>query len=236
MNTDLKKLTRLIIQDEVKKLLEGEENLQGFSLPADNFILEQDLKSSLNMNFAGVEHSKEVFEKGKILADNLGFKYHNQSIKEFFENNYRKYNFIWLDYCSNFSLSMIKELKIILSADNFDLSNKNSIFSITLAGRRDPQLKVVTDFLNLSYDNVKNRELARIAGIPKLLMHYMEQWNTGIELVPLRHIKYHDSVESNRMPMHLHMFRVKKVFENSYTKYELGLTTHLTNRKMSITQ
>lgn len=232
MNTDLKKLTRLIVKDEVCELLKGVENPQGFSLPADTFILEQELNDELGMNFAGVEKDEEIYQNGKVIADNKGFLYKNSTISDFFETNFRRYNFMWLDYCSSFNMKTIKELRVILNEDNFDLSESNAIFSITLAGRRDPQIKIVTDFLKLDYGVAENRETARIQGVPLLLMHYMEQWNSQIELVPVRHIKYHDSVHSNRMPMHMHIFRVKKVYENSYTKYELGLTSQLTNKKV----
>lgn len=231
MNTDLKKLTRTIIIDESIKIIGNRENLTGFSLPADSFLFEDEFNRSQEMIFSGVEQNKEIYSEGLRKFDKRG-AYENSTVNEFFKSNYQRFNLIWLDYCSNFNMKMIGDLRLVLNEENFDLSESNAIFGITIAGNRDPQIEIVTKFMGLE-NTFENRAKARIAGVPLLLMHYVEQWNSGIELVPIRHIKYHDELNGKRTPMYLHLFRVKKSFGN-YNKYELGVASSLVNKKIAV--
>ena len=232
LNTELKRLTRTIISDLSVEVLGDSEDLKGFSLPASNFLFEKEINRRQEMVFSGVEQDKVIFEEGKNNSfENIG-TYENKSVREFFQTNSQRFNLIWLDYCSNFNIKMVNDLKIILSEDNFDLSESNGIFGLTVAGNRDPQIKIVTKFMGIE-DTFENRATARLAGIPLLLMHYVEQWNSGIELVPMRHIKYHDELEGKRVPMFLHLFKVKKNF-GDYTKYKLGTASVVTNKRVTV--
>lgn len=189
--------------------------LTGFTLPGTSFQLEQDLMDIYNnLQLYGVESHKNIYEKAlekqKLLVPKMHYERRKDHI--FWKHVNNEFNFIWLDYCGQFSKMKISSLNTIFKRK---LIKDNGLLAITVRKGSEISDRTLKEVIFMAkYDKYKSgtrKKISaynvRMSGIPRYINDIANKHNYSID--PTVIFSYQDKARNNRASvMLLFIFKV----------------------------
>lgn len=218
VNTEsqLKQTVRnLVIKHLFDSLIIDQVNVTILSLPASNFIFEQNIAKlypDVQFKFICLEHDKKIYEEAQetlksISIPNLSITHVQSSINQWLLKNDITFDYAWLDYCGYYNNNIVADLKLL----------KSNALSVTVMGSRERYLpeELIRD--------VQDFTVLREHDIPENIKVI-----TGKEINSV--VKYrdaaHNSYHTNMYTYCLGINNVETVrYELSSKKHEVQTTT-----------
>lgn len=199
-HSEEKEHCRKIIYNLVRNF-KKKEKINVFTLPADNFILEEKLTSIETVGkIACVERDEEVYKKQlNWLAGNNHEKkinnYHTDAYDFLLNQTKISYDIIWLDLCSAVQPDMInKTLSLVQS----NVLASKGYFAITFSCRREYYAKEIAKFYGTG--TIHN---FRVNGFAQQIISFAEMAGKRCKLIN----SYSYRSQKNSYPMMMQVFK-----------------------------
>ena len=216
----LKDMSRYALRRRILDQFSYNSEMRGFTLPGKAFAFEADISRDYGdrIKLYGVEKSPDVYRKALKLIKHAGIpmelsreddlKYWGRPAKE-------KLNFVWLDYCAQWSSHQNKAIESLLENEHLSFKKANPIVALTVMASREPKASELVDEIYVDHlsrggsPNEFNLCEARRVGIPRAINRSACRFD--VTFVPQFIMKYHDVVRSKQAnPMMLFVFEVMR--------------------------
>ncbi|MCB0746095.1 MAG: hypothetical protein KDC90_01405 [Ignavibacteriae bacterium] len=200
----VKNIVRNSLFDEITKKFINNEPITGFTLPGTSFTMESSLTEAYKkkLKLYGVESNKAIYEQTLVLQKTNAptMHYEHSTDLKFWKKTDAKFDFMWLDYCGQFSKTKISSLDTIFKRD---LIKDNGLLALTIIDGNetsDNTLEQLTVFSKYSkYRDGKGKYLSaynvRMSGVPRFINDIANKYEKSLD--PLVIFNYKDKARGN---------------------------------------